>query len=246
MVDDAGDIAGISAPSEGIESRLDNSPEILARLFDLLLNHALLNHAGSAEPYLLDRSKLLGAAVLTRDMELSIVAHEFGHVTQRSRSERSHRQVDEVGEFDESLWSWADEFSADVRGAFFVEQVLYLEGADLRRVLLAVEMPMLALSLSHRARSIAMTGADLYESGLVMSGTHPSAELRRKVLRDSMRVRLFEGMRPRTTVSDERLSVGVDQFFDMASVAAEIRDALWERCRPPFLEIYRRGSQIEN
>jgi hypothetical protein len=219
--------ASFSYKPEDIEREINETPEILYRLNDLLDAYLLEGDPHKAKQYLLGEPHAMIARMLRSQAELFVLGHEYGHIV------AGHFDGEEVASFAMNNVNvpvipetWDQEFEADFVGLLLMLQVTRAKFV-FPLAYWGVEFFFGALDIVQRALGIIeMNDEELFISG---GPSHPGADARREHLRDAIRCAF-----PKEAESAIQLSDSLRRCMA----------ALWAQARPHLTQLHEDGAEV--
>jgi len=203
-----------SLEPELVNQRLQSTPELSDRLFDLLNAYATTGSPAKSKQYDPEESYVPLVDTIRDGMELFIVAHEFGHVYAGHLSDFLRRRGMLPDNLEDENPSHILEHEADLLGLLLTLQAMSARGYDAALSYVGIELFFSSLEIAARARHILEHGT---EDGYVdaPSDTHPSNAQRQEVLRGAL---------PLLIKSEEKAKGALD----MSARYLQIADLLWQ------------------
>jgi hypothetical protein len=227
-----------------IEASIDEKPELVQRFCEVVLAY-LMRGAPSAltPPYELEEPYNSMAEVLHRSMALFLMAHEYGHIILGHHPNTGQLQglfnsvlatsaLDSSGEQKEMFRSWFQEHEADARALTLTIRAMQLKGHDVAFSYWGVDFFLSCIDIIEKGVALVRAGEESVNGS---SDTHPSTQLRRGIVRDTLR-----GVLRRNGLSEGAAEAPIELGSCLEKTIAK----LWARLRPVLVGLHKEGRTV--
>ncbi len=208
LKDKRGEFLIFNTEEKGILHSLNINKEGHICFIEVLFGYLVLGHPGYASPFKKNPPMHL-VSLMTTTAERFIVAHEYSHVILRHSTSEASTKKRLLGkvEVEELPRSWRDELEADNLALEITIALNLKDGYDLSLSFMGIDFFFSCIEILELA------------AGAGSSETHPSAVIRREILRESINEKF-------TNQSEKPIAMGI--------TVQKIMVELWKRNQPIF------------
>jgi hypothetical protein len=227
-------VISFSMGKEEVNNYFKNNSIAFERFKELIYAYLFYGEPTAAPQYFLEGIPMHLADRLRTSLELFIVGHEYSHII-LGHVQESKTMVNKAKriEFNEIIFNWDQEFSADVLGLRLMLGCMLKEGSINLPSFVGADLFFGSLDVIEKSISILKTGSVTN----TIHRTHPPTLLRREILRKSIN-EIFGNSK-----DGIKMAKGVLMY---AETLEYILNLLWDSITPFLYSAYKKGYKLDS